>query len=194
MEGEVVEQGWPVDGLDVPDLLDQPIKPLWQAPNLDKLVIGCKIVSVTGERLVLVQHVASQVLEVFRQTLDQLDLDKAKKDGGEVERQLPDDEEHTDEGLLGRVVTVDEGKMDVHQDLTRKKSCQPDPEHCEGSSFRGRSHSVAVGDKVLADVCEAVDPRPGEGEHDGEEEGGRAGDGEQRHLVKGQKSKVKGLL
>ena len=59
------------------------------------------------------------------------------EDGGKVERQLPNDEKGADQGLLGRVVAVDGGKVDVHEELARKESCQPDPKHCHGSSFWG---------------------------------------------------------
>ena len=57
------------------------------------------------------------------------------------------------------------------------------PETSEWSSSRELTYLCTIHDKVLTEGAEAVDPCPGEGDHDGEEDSRDCWDGENSNLI-----------
>ena len=75
--------------------------------------------------------------------------------------------------------------MDVSDDEADDEDCHSDSEHVQCPLLRVGANTVTVQDEILADGGEAVDPGPGEGDHDGQEHSGDHRDKDQDSLVTG---------
>ena len=85
--------------------------------------------------------------------------------------------------LLYISITIEESHMNVCDDEPNDKDGDPDSKHVQRPLLWVGAHTVAIEDEVLADAGEAVDPGPGESDHDGQEDSRDHRDKDQDSLV-----------
>ena len=85
--------------------------------------------------------------------------------------------------LLYISITIEESHMNVCDDESNDEDGDPDSKHVQCPLLWVGAHTVAIEDEVLADAGEAVDPGPGEGDHDGQEDARDHRDKDQDRLV-----------
>ena len=85
--------------------------------------------------------------------------------------------------LLDISITIEESHMNVCDDEPNDEDGDPDSKHVQCPLLWVGAHAVAIEDEVLADAGEAVDPGPGESDHDGQEDSRDHRDKDQDGLV-----------
>ena len=116
VQGVVIVEHGPEHLLQVPHLLDQSVQPLGHAAHFNHPIVHILLVTISRKRVILVDHVTPEMLEIETEAGDKLIDDVAIEDHGQIQGDNPQGGGQDKNYLLYFRVTVEQGDVDVRDD------------------------------------------------------------------------------